>query len=298
MRILDVSPRVVSEPPQAVASSTRVACSAQMSLRGELANDPAELERDRAGWDDLAVASGRPYCAPAWMLSWWRAVAPQDAQIDVCLVRNGDELVGVAPLWTRTEAGSVGRYGLLAEGTSAPVEPLARRGLEPEVASVFAELMAGADPEPQTISFHGTPAASPWPRLLAESWPGARAPTISHSRSERVPKVGLSRTSLDGWLSTRSRNFRQQVRRSRRWLEAEGAEFRISTLTGLERDVQSLARLHHARWTPRGGSGALDRSVEAMLVLAGRQLIGDRRFRLWSIEVDGRSISTHLFLAA
>jgi CelD/BcsL family acetyltransferase involved in cellulose biosynthesis len=37
-----------------------------------------ELEDLRPAWTDLAVANDRPYCTPAWMLSWWANVAPEE----------------------------------------------------------------------------------------------------------------------------------------------------------------------------------------------------------------------------
>ena len=42
----------------------------------------------------------------------------------------------------------------------------------------------------------------------------------------------------------------------------------------------------------------LNRRVERMLEEAGKDLVHDQRARLWSIDVDGRPISSHLFLSA
>src|SRR5829696_8910652 len=113
----------------------------QMALHGELLDSTAALERHTGAWDVLAVARARPYCAPGWMLSWLRAVAPPGAVPRACVVHDGDELVGIAPFWTAAgDAG--GRYGLLAERTSSPVEPLTVAGREAEVAAAFAQLLA------------------------------------------------------------------------------------------------------------------------------------------------------------
>jgi CelD/BcsL family acetyltransferase involved in cellulose biosynthesis len=266
-----------------------------MGLTAELFDDVTRLEHYRAGWDGLAVEAGRPYCAPGWMLSWWHEVAASDGLLRVTVVRDGADVVGVVPLWARVEDG---RHGLLAERTSSPVEPLARPGLERAVADACAELLAAARPKLRELVLQGLPARSPWPGLLLDSAPDNGGAAIAPTRAERVPKVTLSHDSIDAWLATRSRNFRQQVRHSRRRLADAGARFRISTLADLDRDVGSLARLHHARWAQRGGSRALDTRVVALLRRAGRELIPLGRFRLWSIDVDGRSISCHLFVAA
>ncbi len=266
-----------------------------MALQAELLESIAALERHLPAWDSLSVTRGRPYCAPGWMLSWLRAVAPPRAALRVCAVYDGDELVGIAPFWTLDDGH--GRYGLLAEGNSYPVEPLCAQGRDAETAAAFADLLAAARPLPRELRLTGVPSGSPWPRLLAERRPGPSPVSIVCSRTEPVPKVGLGHPDMKAWLAARSRNFRQQLARGRRELEDAGAELRVSTAAELDSDIDSLARLHHGRWTARGGSRALDERVEAMLKLAGREL-GPDRFRLLSIDVDGASISAHLFVRA
>jgi len=267
-----------------------------MALHAELIDSTAALERHADAWDALAVARGRPYCAPGWMLSWLRAVAQPGALLRACVVQDGDELIGIAPFWTSAEDGG-GRYGLLAERTSSPVEPLSVAGRESDVAVAVGELLGAADPRPREIELQGAPRDSPWPRLLAERWAGSPPASITRTREEPLPKVGLGHEGMEAWLATRSRNFRQQLRRDRRRLDNAGARFRVSNVSDLDRDVDALARLHHARWRPRGGSRALDAGVEAMLKLAGREL-REARFRLLSIDVGGVSISAHLFVRA
>jgi CelD/BcsL family acetyltransferase involved in cellulose biosynthesis len=262
---------------------------AHMGLHAELLESVAALERHAPAWDALAVARRRPYCAPGWMLSWLRAAAPAGALLRACVVLDGAELVGIAPFWSDAD----GRYALLAERSSYPLEPLAVEGREAEAAAALAGLLAEASPPPREIALTGAPSESPWPELLAAHC----AATITCTREEPVPTVALRHPSMAAWLATRSGNFRQQLSRGRRQLEEAGAQFRLSALDELDRDIDSLARLHHARWNARGGSRALDARTEAMLKLAGREL-GCERFRLLSIDVDGVSISAHLFVRA
>jgi GNAT acetyltransferase-like protein len=266
---------------------------AQMALQAELLETTEALEPHLGAWDALAVARGRPYCAPGWMLSWLRAVAPPDALLRACLVRDGGELVGIAPLWA--EEG--GRYGMLSEHTASPVEPLCVDGREAEVAAAFGELLAEASPRPGEIELKGSPAGSPWPRLLAERVPGFSPPSIECTRVMKLPRARLDQPTMDAWLATRSRNFRQQVRRAGRRLEEAGAVLRASSGEQLDGALDALSRLHHARWEARGGSRALNPRVEGMLKLAAREL-DESRLRLLSIDVDGASISAHLFVRA
>jgi CelD/BcsL family acetyltransferase involved in cellulose biosynthesis len=267
-----------------------------MGVQADLLDDATALEPHLAAWDALAVARGRPYCAPAWMLSWLREVAPSGALLRACVVHDGNELLGIAPLWTKDGDGG-GRYGLLAERTSFPLEPLSAETRESEVAGAIAHVLAEASPRPREVVLQGAPGGSAWPRLLASHWPGYQPPAITRTRVEALPTVGLRHPTIEEWLGERSRGLRQQIRRGRRRLEHAGAEFRVSSEAELDRDIDSLARLHHARWARRGGSRALDERVEAMLRLAGREL-HPMRYRLLSIDVDGLSISAHLFVRA
>ena len=267
-----------------------------MALQAELLETTEALEPHLDAWDALAVARSRPYCAPGWMLSWLHAVAPPDALLRACVVREGGELVAIAPLWAQDGDGG-GRYGMLSEHTASPVEPLCVAGRESEVAAAFGQLLAEANPSPREIELKGAPAASPWPRLLAEHVPGYSPPSIECTRVMALPKVRLDQPSLDAWLATRSRNFRQQVRRAWRRLEDSGAVLRVSSGEEIDGDVDALSRLHHARWEARGGSRALSARVEEMLRLAAREL-GEERLRLLSIDVEGASISAHLFVRA
>jgi CelD/BcsL family acetyltransferase involved in cellulose biosynthesis len=264
-----------------------------MPLTADLVDDAVALTPYRAAWDALALAARRPYCAPAWMLAWWEEVAPDDAVLRVVIVRDGDRLVGVAPFWASRGSG---RYGLLGERSASPLEPLARADLEADVAAVCAEALAATEPTPTEIVLRYTPVGSPWPGLLRDHWPGGTG-TIRHERVRPIPKVTLGHGNMDEWLTGRSRNFRQQVRRSRRALTGLGAQFRMATPADLEADLASFARLHHARWRSRGGSRALDERVERLLRRAARELMPSGRFRLWSLELSGVPVSMHLFVA-
>jgi CelD/BcsL family acetyltransferase involved in cellulose biosynthesis len=76
----------------------------------------------------------------------------------------------------------------------------------------------------------------------------------------------------------------------------DGAAFRLAEPD--ERALREFARLHHARWADRGGSGVLTPGVERMLGDVARELAPSGRFRLHTIEAAGETISSHLVLAA
>jgi CelD/BcsL family acetyltransferase involved in cellulose biosynthesis len=272
----------------------------RMTLTAEVLDTLEKVEPTVAEWDRLAVGASRPYCAPAWLLAWWRHAAPANARLAVIAVRDGDRLVGIAPFWAeRRSPGLLWEYSLLGTDITSRIEPVAARGAIAEVATAVSATLHAADPYPDLIRMEGVPADSPWPAYLLSSWPGRRRPWVHKRPSTGAPTVALDADDLDSWLGKRSSNFRQQMRRGRRKLEKQGAIFRVTESPDeLERDLAEFARLHLARWEWRGGSMSLREGIDAMLHDAGTALLAEGRFRLASVELDGKVINSQLFVAA
>jgi CelD/BcsL family acetyltransferase involved in cellulose biosynthesis len=256
------------------------------------------VEPTVAEWDALAVAARRPYSAPAWLLAWWRNAAPAGSLLRIVAVRDGESLVGIAPFYAYRWRRGPWAYALAGTDITSRIEPLARAGAEADVARLVAETLQSADPHPDLVHLEGVDATSPWPELLRAHWPGGR-PWLHHRPSTPAPTVALNADDLDGWLKARSSNFRQQMRRMRRKLEKEGATFRVATTPEeIDRDLAEFVRLHTARWDWRGGSMSMTPGADEMLREAGHALVADGRFRLTSVEVDGRTINCQLHVAA
>jgi CelD/BcsL family acetyltransferase involved in cellulose biosynthesis len=89
------------------------------------------------------------------------------------------------------------------------------------------------------------------------------------------------------------------MNRMRRKLETGGGTFRlVGDPDEMTRGLEAFGRLHTARWADRGGSKVWGPDVAAMLADAATALGDPLRFRLWTIETDGQTISAHLFVAA
>jgi CelD/BcsL family acetyltransferase involved in cellulose biosynthesis len=164
---------------------------------------------------------------------------------------------------------------------------------------VVADLLAGAAPPLHGLSLEGIPSTSTWPALLRDAWPGRSQPWSYTGPSMPAPTLTLTGRTYDQWLSGISPRFRGEIRRRRRRLDERGSVFRLADSP--EEAVEGLRRfaaLHYGRWGWRGGSRALTPQIELMLADVARELVTRGRFRLWSIEVDGVTISSQVFIAA
>jgi CelD/BcsL family acetyltransferase involved in cellulose biosynthesis len=268
-------------------------------LRGRLLEDVGATEDVRDGWDALAVASGRPFCAPAWMLSWWEHVAPPKARLRVVAVFDGAELIGIAPFFSARARGGLVQFRMIGSRTSVRLEPLAVEGREREVAETVASILMVVSPNPDLVVFEGVPTRSPWPGLLADAMGRPGKPFKHRAYPTIAPILELGGRTYDEWFASKPSHFRQEARRRRRRLEERGASFRLAETTEeAEVGLDAFFRLHHSRWESRGGSGVLDDRVEAMLRTAARELVSGSRFRIWTIAVDDEIISSQIFIAA
>ena len=267
-------------------------------IRTELLGDD-DVTAVRSDWSALAKSCARPFCEPAWMLGWWKHVAPAGARLAVISVRDGDRLIGLAPLFFKPQERGPLRFRSLGVGTFLRAEPLSQKGREAEVAEAIASGSREIARQPGLFSFEGVPTSSAWPELLRGAWTVDKPSRLFVEWAIPAPVLSLHGRTFDEWFSEKSSNFRQQMRRGRRKLEGSGARFRMSTTVDeLERDLKAFSTLHHARWDERGGSQALTPEVEKMLSDAGRAMLSDGGFRLWSLEIGDQIVSSHLLLAA
>ncbi|HEX8105976.1 MAG TPA: GNAT family N-acetyltransferase [Solirubrobacteraceae bacterium] len=271
-------------------------------MRGELHAGAEALELLRGPWDALAVAASRPYGAPAWQLGWWRRAARPDGEPLALVARDGAHIAGLFALYaTRTPTG-LERLRVLGAAMAQGTGPVALPGREPEVARAFAEALAlRRGPRPATLELQGVLDGERWAALMRDGWPGRARPLLLHDRRVVAPLVTLAAgiDTLDGWLAGRSANFRQQVRRARRKLESAGARFhRAESPAEIAAVLPALLALHERRFEERGGSAAVDARTEAVLAEVARQAGGGGRAHVEAIDLDGQTISAHLFLTA
>lgn len=265
----------------------------EIALRHVVVEDTHALEPYLAEWDEMSIRRGRPFCAPAWMLAWWRHGTIGDARLRVVLVLDGETLVGVGPFFAQVARSGLVEMRLLAAGFSHRIGPLAAPGREPAVARAFARALATMSPTPASVVFEGVDLAEGWATMVAEAWPARRAPRL---RTDLVMPGSVIRFagSFEEWFEQRPRRFRKEVRRTARRLEEAGASSRIATDADA---VDALLRLHHARWSERGGSN-LGPQTRDVLVGAARELAARDRLIVAELEGPDGPISAELVVKA
>lgn len=230
-------------------------------------------------WTRLAELSGHPFAAWEWSLGWWRHLGA-GRELHTYLCRDGDGgAVAILPLYA-ARLGPLRTLRFIGDGDlRGPICAPAERPLAATCARE--EAMRGS----------GAP-----PLLLAERLPGgegwAEALGGRRLRVHPDPVLPLAGVGWEQLLASRSRNFRQQVRRrERRLVEEHGLGFRLcSDPARLGEDMDALVRLHGLRWGERssgvfaGARGEFQREFAAAAQRRGW-------LRLWLAEIDGEPVA-------
>ena len=263
-----------------------------MAVTVEIVHAMSGLEDHRRAWDELAVAAGRPFCAPDWMLAWWEYARPEGAELRVAIAADDGVLVGVAPFWRRGD----GHHEMLTSTLSPPVGPLLAAGREEETAAAMGAALADSGQGLRSLRIEDVAASEAPTARLTAAWP-------SRAWVHRTPEVPLPVVDLDGrgfddWFATKSSKFRQETRRTRRRLEDEGATFVLADAAGAAKGIDAFIDLHGARRESMGGSNALIDGLRGMLLAAAAKLNPLDRMRIYTIEVEGRSVAANILLVA
>jgi CelD/BcsL family acetyltransferase involved in cellulose biosynthesis len=263
-------------------------------LRAVLVEDVERLTPHVAAWDELAIAAGRPFCAPAWLLSWWREGRGGGAWLRVVLVLDeAGALVGVGPFFAQVGPLRLAEYRLLGAGFCHRIGPLSRAGSEREVAAAIARSLAAATPRPASVVFEGIDAGDPWPELVAAGWPGGRRPRLRTDVEMDAPAIELD-GAYESWMERRERKFRKEARRTARRLEEDGVTGRIAIGDDA---IDALMRLHHARWHDRGGSN-VGTEARRVIAAAAHALDGSGRIGVALLEAPDGPVAAELVLRA
>jgi CelD/BcsL family acetyltransferase involved in cellulose biosynthesis len=234
-----------------------------------------DIESRRETWTELAARSGNIFATWEWISTWLRHFG---AGVEPLLVecRQDERPFAILPLCT-VRRGPLRFSRFIGFGVGDVLGPIC----DPADAALAGEALRRATKEV------GAPAL-----LLAENLPGGEpAQAVGGSVLQRVanPRLDFEGAGWEEFLSTRSRNVREKVRRSARKLEtAHAVSYRLAEdPDGLGADFDQLIRLHRLRW---GSEGPLcqERIAAFHRDLAG-ELLAKGWLRLWLMELDGEA---------
>lgn len=237
------------------------------------------LELLRTEWTALADRAGGIFGTWEWNEIWWRHFgAGRPLVLAEC--RRDGELRAVLPLHlASTRPLRVLRF--LGTGPGDHLGPVCAP--EDRVATAQAlRVLLGRRPQD-------------WQLLMADrlsgedGWPGLLGGTFL--QREASPVLATEGMSWEEYLSSRSSNFRQQVRRRERQLQKAGRlTYRLAEDPGrLARDMETFFHLHELRWGSE--SGALEGARRGFHLEFAAAALQRGWLRLWIMELDDQPVA-------
>ena len=234
--------------------------------------DPAQVEALRADWLALLrrTASDEAMLSPTWLLTWWQVYgAGTGRQLRIGLFREGDRLVGLAPLMARQFRYRPGIPFRRLEPLGADVDEgdgvgsdylnvLAERGAEARVAQALARAIAQGDFGPcDEVMLPAMDGEGVMPPLLVEAFAGAGL-EVTCPETGSAPHIPLP-ASWDAYLQALSKKKRYNVTSALRlfdaWAEGRSELRRAGTPAEVEEGKRILHGLHGQRWREAGEAG-------------------------------------------
>jgi CelD/BcsL family acetyltransferase involved in cellulose biosynthesis len=250
----------------------------------ELVLEPlSDLDSAREDWMRLADASGNPFSTWEWASVWWRHLGDDRPLHLVACREPAGAVVAILPLYL-ARSRPVRTLRFVGHGPADRLAPICAPADRGRVAVALRRALDDGIGNWQVAVADRLPGEEEWPEALGEK----------PFRSEPSPVLVSEGRDWDAFLASRSKNFRDQVRRRERKLaRAHELRYRLThDAVELERDYDTLVRLHRARWGDGSSSfvppsDALHRDFAAAALERGW-------LRLWTLELDGRPAASWL----
>jgi CelD/BcsL family acetyltransferase involved in cellulose biosynthesis len=244
------------------------------------------LSSARDEWTALAERAGNLFATWEWADAWWATYGGGvGAELAVTACRSGEsgELVAILPLYV-ARRGPVRMLRFLGHGPADQLGPVCAPEDRRATAEALERLLAERRRD--------------WNVMLAdrlapaEGWTGLLGATVVHR--EESPTLQIGGRSFDEYLGSRSKNFREQVRRRARKLAREHeVEFRLADARSLDDDLETLFRLHDARWSSSDeDTSAFDERRRDFHAAFARHALERGWLRLWTLVADGHAVAT------
>lgn len=253
-------------------------------------------------WDALLERSGErsPFLTWEWLYPWWQHLG-RDKELYLLTVRDtSGQLVGLAPLcrsWT----------GLGIWDRRRVLEFLGTGDVASDYLNIIVDPSPGCTVLAALVEYLVAHHAE-WDMLSLtdvdeKAWALSMIRTLFQTRgfdavTSTRPGHSCPYTRLDGgwdgYLQSRSSNFRRQLKRKHDRLMAQpGARFEtIDRAEELPRAIETLITLHRGRRATRGGTTALEDGSVVAFLRAATPLLQERRWlRLCALVAGGRPLA-------
>ena len=247
---------------------------------GRLTIEPVrDLHAARAEWTRLAQQSSNVFGTWEWADAWHRHIGSH-TQLALAIARRADGSAAAVLPTCVVRGRPVRVVRFLGAGPGDQLGP---------ICAPADQLAAAAALRRHVGATLGDSGLFLGERLWGDDPLGEQLGGIPIRRAAS-PVLRIDGRDLEQYLASQSRNFRSQWRRrERRVLRTHRVRYRLTEdRDRLESDMQTLMRLHAARW-PQYQSGAFSgRRRLFHLEFAGRAL-ENGWLRLWTLELDGRA---------
>jgi CelD/BcsL family acetyltransferase involved in cellulose biosynthesis len=237
----------------------------------------ADIEAAREDWTRLADAAGSPFSTWEWASAWWRQLGA-GRELFLHRVRTADgRVAAILPLYL-AKARPLRTLRFVGHGPADQLQPVCA----PEDRKVAADALKGLLRDGlggwQAAILDRLPGDEGWAELVD-------GPVVDRKASPTLVTEGLD---FEDFLRSRSRNFRDQVRRRERRLAREhDLRYRLcDDPERLDADFDELLRLHGARWG--GESGSFEPPRDEFHREFAHAALRRGWLRLWSLELEGR----------
>jgi CelD/BcsL family acetyltransferase involved in cellulose biosynthesis len=252
-----------------------------MTARSDLVLEAVtDLHAIRSEWSTLAERSTNLFATWEWADAWWRHCGAGEPSLVVC--RNQDsEAVAVLPLHHVDE-----RVSLLGHGASDVLGPICAPGDRGDAGHALRQYLTSDPFSWECFVGDDMPDDLEWDVMLGGHVLRRRAGPVLRAEGMDWP----------AYLATKSANFREQVRsRERRLRQRYDVVLRETADEGdLERDLDTLFRLHIARWGWPDAAKFAGPGAQAFIAEFASIALQRRWLRLRLLEVDGRTAAAAL----
>ncbi len=234
------------------------------------------LDELRDDWTRLAELDGDVFKTWEWARAW-EETSGSEGRLLLTFRRPGEPLLGIARL-ARMGRKPLRFVGFEGQGPADQAGPVCDPRDLPDVAAALRHAVTTRFGRPGLLLARGL--------MREEGWTAPLDGIVL--KSQPSPVLELGGLDWDGWLATKSTNFRQQVqRRERKLVRDHGLAYRAVTAADeLPATLEQLITFHDARW--QGESSFFTADGRTLHGAFARQALDRGWLRLWVAELDGR----------